>query len=130
MKKVLVSLFAITLTLGAFAQDSTQTTNKMAPKQNHEGIQNHEGVVFKNGKLLMMKDGQTTQLTTDLTLDNGTVVMTNGSVKTKDGTTTTLKEGDYIGMDGTIGNIKNKWPKNNMVKDSMMRDKMKTDSLK
>jgi hypothetical protein len=122
MKKVLISLFAITLSLGVFAQDST--TNNMAPKQNHEGV------ILKNGKLLMMKNGQTTQLTTDLTLDNGTVVMTNGSVKTKDGTVTILKEGDYIGMDGTIGNLKDKWPKNNMAKDSTMQDKMKTDSLK
>src|SRR5664279_241842 len=101
MKKVLFSLFAITLTLGVFAQDSTNATNKMAPRHN---MQSHEGVIMKNGKLLMMKNGQTTQMTTDLTLDNGTVVMANGNVKSKDGTTTTLKEGDYVGMDGTMGN--------------------------
>ena len=118
MKKVLVSLFAITLTLGVFAQDSTNATNKMAPKPN---MQKHEGVIMKDGKLLMMKNGQTTQLTTDLTLDNGTVVMANGTVKTKDGTTKTLKEGDYVAMDGTTGNVKNRW---------QQKDKMKTDSLK
>ena len=122
MKKVLISLFAITLTLGVFAQDST-----MAPKHN---MQHHEGVIMKNGKLLMMKNGQTTQLTSDLTLDNGTVVMADGSVKTKDGIITTLKEGDYVGMDGTIGNTKTKWPKNKMGKDSTMTNKMNTDSIK
>ena len=114
MKKVLVSLFAITLTLGVFAQDSTNAMNKMAPKQSHDGV------IMRDGKLLMMKNGQTTQLTTDLTLDNGTVVMANGTVKMKDGTTSTLKEGDWVGMDGTIGNVKNR----------MQKDRMKTDSVK
>ncbi len=71
----------------------------------------------------MMKDGQTTQLTTDLTLDNGTVVMADGTVKNKDGTTTTLKEGDYVAMDGTTGNIKNRWQQKD-------KDKMKADSAK
>ena len=123
MKKVLVSLFAITLTLGVFAQDST--TNKMAPKQNHEGV------IMKDGKLLMMKNGQTTQLTTDLTLDNGTIVTANGTVKMKDGTTSALKEGDYVGMDGTIGNVKNmRMQKDKMMKDSSMSGKMHADSMR
>jgi hypothetical protein len=124
MKKVLVTLFAITFALGVFAQDSTNAMNKMAPKQNHEGV------IMKDGKLLMMKNGQTTQLTTDLTLDNGTVVMANGTVKMKDGTTSMLKEGDYVGMDGTMGNMKTEWPKNNMGKDSTMSNKMKSDSVR
>jgi hypothetical protein len=123
MKKVLVSLLAMTLTAGVFAQDSTNAMNKMAPRQSHEGV------LMKDGKLLMMKNGQTTQLTSDLTLDNGTIVMANGSVKTKDGTTAILKEGDYVGMDGTMGNVKDKWPKNNTGKDPST-DKMKSDSVK
>ena len=127
MKKVLVSLFAITLTLGAFAQDSTNGTNQMAQ---HPNMQKHDGVIMRNGKLLMMKDGQTTQLTTDLTMDNGTVVMADGTVKTKDGTTTTLKDGDYVGMDGTMGNMKNRWQKNKMKKDSTMSGKMSPDSAR
>jgi 2-keto-4-pentenoate hydratase/2-oxohepta-3-ene-1,7-dioic acid hydratase in catechol pathway len=69
-------------------------------------------------------------LTTDMTLDNGTIVMTNGTVKAKDGSTTTLKEGDYVTMDGTsMGNM-NDWKKDPQLKDSTMTDKMKTDSLK
>lgn len=126
MKKVLVSLFAITLALGVFAQDSTSGMNTMAQKPN---MQKHEGIIMRDGKLLMMKNGQTTQLTTDMTLDNGTVVMANGTVKTKEGTTTTLKEGDYVAMDGTIGNIA-KWRKDHMMKDSTMSDKMKSDSVR
>ena len=123
----MVTLIVITLALGVFAQDSTNAMNKMAPKQN---MQKHEGVMMKDGKLLMMKNGQTTQLTTDLTLDNGTVVMTNGTVKAKDGKTTVLKEGDYVSMDGTkMGNMAT-WKKEHMGKDSTMPDKMKTDSVR
>ena len=114
MKKLLVTLFAITLTLGVFAQDSTK----------------HEGVILKDGKLLMMKNGQTTPLTKDMTLANGTIIMANGSVKAKDGTTTILKEGDYVKWDGTIGNITTKMQKGNMVKDSALPEKMKTDTVK
>lgn len=122
MKKAFITLFAITLSLGVFAQDSSM--NNMASKHR----QNHEGVIMKNGKLLMMKNGQTTQLTSDLTLDNGTVVMANGTVKSQDGTITTLKEGDYVGMDGKIGN--SKWSKNKMGTDSTMTNKMSSDSVK
>jgi uncharacterized protein with beta-barrel porin domain len=127
MKKVLVTLIVMTLALGVFAQDSTNAMNKMAPKQN---MQKHEGVMMKDGKLLMMKNGQTTQLTTDLTLDNGAVVMTNGTLKAKDGKTTVLKEGDYVSMDGTkMGNMAT-WKKEHMGQDSTMGDKMKTDSVR
>jgi hypothetical protein len=127
MKKVLVTLIVMTLALGVFAQDSTNAKNKMAPMQN---MQKHEGVMMQNGKLLMMKNGQTTQLTTDLTLDNGAVVMTNGTVKAKDGKTTVLKEGDYVSMDGTkMGNMAT-WKKEHMGQDSAMDNKMKTDSVR
>ena len=127
MKKALVTLFAITLSLGVFAQDSTNKMNNMAPKHD---MQSHEGVIMKDGKLFVMKNGQTTQLSKDMTLDNGTIIMASGTVKAKDGTTTILKEGDYVKWDGTIGNIKTKWPQDHMGKDSTMPDKMKTDSVK
>jgi len=115
MKKVLVFLFAITLSLGVFAQDSTSATNNMNQKPR---MQKHDGVIMKDGKLLMMKDGQTTPLTTDLTLDNGAVVTTDGRVKSKDGTVTTLNEGDYVTIEGTPGNISKWHQKDNMKKDS------------
>ena len=127
MKKVLVSLFAITLTLGVFAQDSTNSTSTtMTPRQH---MQNHDGVIMRDGKLLVMKNGQTSLLSSDLTLNNGTVVMANGTVKTQDGTVTTLKDGDYVAMDGTMGNIKTRFHKNNGTADSATM-KMSTDSVR
>lgn len=131
MKKVLIALFALTLTAGAFAQDSTNGTNNLAQTnitQKHN-MQNHDGVILKNGKMLVMKKGQTMPLTEDLVLTDGTTVMANGTLKMKDGTTATLQEGDYVKMDGTRGNIM-KMKKDNMSKENSMPDKMKTDTLR
>ena len=53
-----------------------------------------------------------------MTLSNGTKVMKNGTMKTKDGKTMTMKEGDVIYMDGTMGtmrmdqSIQQGWDKN------------------
>ncbi len=55
MKKVLVSLFAITLTLGALAQDSTSSMNNMSQ---HQNTQKHDGVMMRDGKVMMRKNGK------------------------------------------------------------------------
>ena len=93
-----LSIFAIALSFGVFAQDSTR-------------------IVMKDGKMMVKKNGEKTQLTQDTTLSNGTSVMLNGTVKTSDGNTVILQNGDFVNMDGTIGKMK---------KDR----KMDTDSLK
>jgi hypothetical protein len=124
MKKVLVIIFAITLATGAFAQDSTNATNNLTQNnttQVHK-MQNHDGVMMQNGKIIVMKNGQSSPLTQDLVLADGTTVMADGRVKMKDGTTSTLQDGDYIRMDGTRGSMK--MMQNNMPK------QMQTDSAK
>gem|GEM_PF-1135307 len=98
MKMLFLSIFAIALSFGVFAQDSTR-------------------IVMKDGKMMVKKNGEKTQLTQDTTLSNGTSVMLNGTVKTSDGNTVILQNGDFVNMDGTIGKMK---------KDR----KMDTDSLK
>ena len=113
MKKVWISLCALTLTIGVFAQDSSSSSNGTVQKNTMQ--KNETGVIMKDGKLLMMKDGQTTPLTSDLTLDNGAIVTADGNIKSKDGTVTTLKEGEYVTMEGTLGNTK-KWEKENKMK--------------
>lgn len=114
MKRVLISFFAIIFASVAAAQDSSKTTNNM------HRVQQEEGVIMKDGKLLMMKDGQTTPMTSDLTLDNGAIVTADGRVKNKDGTVSTLGEGDFVTMGGTPGN-RSRWPQ---------KEKMKKDSSK
>ena len=116
MKKVLVAIFALTLTTGVFAQDSS-SMKMVRPSE-----KDHSGVMMKNGKVMVMKDGQVSTLNDNITLSNGTVVMANGTAKMSDGTMVTMQEGDYFKMDGTKGSMK-------MRKGDAM-DKMKTDSAK
>src|ERR1017187_3831665 len=116
MKKVLVTIFAITLATAAFAQDSTNATNSLTQNtttQVHR-MQNHDGVMMKNGEVMVMKNGHASPLTQDLILADGTTVMADGRVKMKEGTTSTLQDGDYFRMDGTKGNMK--MMQNNMPK--------------
>ena len=60
-------------------------------KQN-QNIQNNpvdklqtDGVVMQNGKMMQVKNGQTTVLDQDVTMSNGTKIMTDGTCIKKDG---------------------------------------------
>ena len=130
MKKIIVLLTACFLTAGVFAQNDQKTDKKDKMDKMDKMHHMKDCIMKKDGKITVMKDGKTMDLTSDMTLENGTVVMKDGTVKTKDGIITTLKEGDYVGMDGTIGNSKTKWSKNKMGRDSTMTNKMNTDSVK
>lgn len=61
------------------------------------------GVMMKDGKMMMMKDGQATeQMKNDMTMPDGTKVMTNGMVKMKDGKEMHMKDGQMMMMDGKM----------------------------
>lgn len=119
MKRVLIVFFALALAGGSFAQDSTNGMNNMS--QMHK-MQSPDGVMMRNGKVLVRKDGQVSVLTQNLVLADGTTVMADGTVKMKDGTTATMQEGDYFKMDGTKGNMK--------MDHNSMSHKMETDTAK
>ena len=107
MKNVFLSMIAAALSLGAFAQDttSTQGTTPATPpaEQQTQQTQQKDMYVFKNSKVWEVKSGNVTELTKDATLANGTVVKTNGDIVPKDGQTVTLKDGQFIDVDGNIG---------------------------
>ena len=105
MKKILVVFSALTLSLGVMAQEGK--TGKMEKKQ--------DCVMMKDGKVVEMKDGKTMPVTSDKTMKNGTVVMTDGTMKMKDGTTMKMKEGECMTMDGKMEK------KKNMNKDTKMK---------
>ena len=77
-------------------------------------------VMMKDGKMMVMKNGQTIGMDKDMTMSNGTMVMKDGSVKMKDGTTMMMKEGDCIYMNGKMSKMK---------MDKMETNKVKSDSL-
>ena len=124
MKKVLLSIFAITLSLGVFAQDSSM--NHMNNMEHHK-MKSHDGIMMKNGKVMVMENGKTSELTQDRTLSNGTVVSSNGTVKMADGTTKTLTNGDYVNMNGTMGNMK--WKGKTNSDNTKWKSKGKTNSM-
>src|SRR6478735_5005883 len=76
MKKLLILAFVFICTAGAVSAQDT-TGHKM-----HKMHQMKDCVMMKDGKVMVMKDGQKSELTEDMTLSNGTVVMKDGSVKT------------------------------------------------
>ena len=99
MKKLLVIATALFCSIGCI---SAQDSSKM-----HKGMMHHDKmmmdcVMMKDGKMVQMKGGKTSDLTADMTMTNGTVVMADGSVKMADGKTTTLKNGDCVMMDGKV----------------------------
>ncbi len=93
MKKLFILFVAFLLTEGVYAQDTTKTKMK-------------DYIMMMNGKMMVMKHGMSMDLKSDTTLKNGTTVMTNGTVKTKDGKTVMLKEGECIYGDGKIKAMK------------------------
>ena len=106
MKKLVILAVAFTLSAGAFAQDSSMSKTAMGPKMGHKMMK--DGVMMKDGKMMMMKDGKKMAMDKDMTMSNGTMV--------KDGKTMMMKDGDKMSMDGKM-----------MSKMKMDKEKMKMD---
>ena len=109
MKKLLMCLlFAGSLTTVATAQDRTA-----APKTqtSHQG---KDYVIMKDGKTHLVKGGNITSLENDMTLPNGATISTTGIIKSSEGTTFQLKEGEKLDLDGKM---------------MMKTDEMKKDSI-
>ncbi|GGF02015.1 DUF6799 domain-containing protein [Hymenobacter cavernae] len=95
------------LTLGsvaAQAQTKVPARKPASPKPRmvSNGATMKDGVMMKDGKVLLTQQGLTNPLTQDLTLTNGTKVSPVGAVTLANGTTTTLKEGDMMSLSGRI----------------------------
>jgi hypothetical protein len=98
MKKLLMMMMGLAMVVMVNAQ--AQPEQKKDMKKDY--------ITMKDGKVMQSKDGNVAELTEDVTLDNGSVVSKDGTVKMKDGKTVTLKEGDYVWMDGKITHGKKK----------------------
>ncbi len=72
-----------------------------------------EGVMMKEGKMMMMKDGTSMPMKEEMTMKDGTKVMTDGAVTMKDGKKMKMMEGDMMTMNGM------------MMKGDMKKDGMK-----
>lgn len=61
-----------------------------------------DGVMMKDGKVMVMKEGKTMMMDHDMTLTDGTKVMTDGTVMKKDGSKMMMKNGDAMDMSGMM----------------------------
>ncbi|MDX5346591.1 MAG: hypothetical protein LPJ89_11640 [Hymenobacteraceae bacterium] len=118
MKKISMLLPALLLVLGcnlAFAQETKKketktTTNQRVQQGNFEsesmGVK--DGIIMENGRLMLSKDGQRTQMQQDLTLQNGAKLMRDGTIIMKNGEKMKLENGDIIFMTGEVK--REAWP--------------------
>jgi len=65
-------------------------------------VMNQDCVMMKNGKMMMMKDGKTSPMMEDATMENGTKVMVDGTVVLKDATVMKMGEDDMVLMTGKM----------------------------
>ncbi len=113
IQKTMVTVFAslLMLVMSFTANNSVaQTKTKAATMK--------DGCMMKDGKMMVMKDGETMPMEKDMTMKNGTMVMTNGECTMKDGKKMMMKEGDCMEMSGKMGEC------------SMMNKSMKTSKTK
>ncbi len=94
----------------AFAQTKTTTKTKTTKVSSTM----KDGYMMKDGKMMQMEDGKMMPMDKDMTMKNGTKVMTNGDCMMKDGKTMKMKEGQFMDMNGMMhsGNMMHKTSKN------------------
>ncbi len=59
--------------------------------------------MMKDGKMMVMKNGETMPMEKDMTMKNGTKCMTTGECTMKNGKKMMMKEGDCMEMSGKMG---------------------------
>jgi hypothetical protein len=110
MKKLLVLAAAALLVTCSISAQEKKMDDKMSDSSMSKGKMGHkmmkDCVMMKDGKMMVIKGGEHMDMTEDMTMTNGTTVMADGSVKTKDGKTMKLKDGDCVYMDGKMSKMK------------------------
>ena len=124
--KNLLKLLPLLLLSGvaAFAQTQPTSTSKAAPAKMHLGKMAQDCCMLKDGKMMMMKDGKMMPMTTDMTMSDGTVCMTNGTCVKKDGTKITMKNGQCMMMNGKMTSM------GHSMKSGKMKAKAKMGGMK
>jgi len=104
--KRLVLVFLVTVSLGAYARNVSDSGSMKSEAGMNNAIlvvpATPDGFILKDGKMMMVNNGKWSPMVRDITLPNGTVVMSTGYYMKKDGPKTELKEGEHIDMDGNL----------------------------
>lgn len=112
MKTILVVITTLIITTSAYAQTDS-TNGKMSPPEinnpndgiiqspTQDTLTTHpDGYTMQNGKMMIIKDGKVTMMEKDVTLSNGTVIMSNGYYMEKGGAKIMMKEGQHMDIYG------------------------------
>lgn len=131
------STFALALLLGlgsiaAQAQTKIPPRKPVQPKAKvvSTGISIKDGVTMKDGKLLMTQSGITNPVTQEAALVNGTKISPDGTVTMADGTTATLKEGDYLSLSGRLTTAAAKAQQDSLIQATKDNSKSKSKKKK
>ena len=105
MKK-LVLFFLVAVSLGAYARNISVTGKTESDVDMKNSIlavlATPDGFFMKDGKMMMVNDGKFYMMVRNVTLPEGTVVMSTGYYMKKGGAKTELKEGEFIDMEGNL----------------------------
>lgn len=133
MNKTSTFVLALLLGLGSIA---AQAQTKVPPRKPVQpkarvastGASIKDGVTMKEGKVLMTQSGITNPVTQEAALVNGTKIKPDGTVTMADGTTATLKEGDYLSLSGRLTTAAAKAQQDSLIQAT--RDNSKSKSKK
>ena len=82
--------------------DGDMNNQKMGGNNNNMNGMSSDGIMMKDGKLMITQNGKTMPMETEMTLENGTRVMTDGTYMDKSGSTMRMKNGDHMMMSGKM----------------------------
>ena len=103
MKKLAGLIAVAAFAMSAQAQEPQPPETKYYVADNEQAVQeNKEGIIFKNGKAWMVKDGQTMVLEKEMTMGNGMKVLPTGRVIMQNGEQAWLTDNDFVHMDGAV----------------------------
>lgn len=109
MKFLSLMIIACAFALSASAQQTMDSTHHRNRNEYSKSNSQHGWYYMKDGKLMSNRNGTSTAITNDVTLNNGTTITSDGKVTWKDGKTETLQNGERIDMNGKI----HKWNNSN-----------------
>ncbi len=96
IKKTIATVFAAMLMLAI-----CPASNSFAQSKTKHAMMK-DCCMMKDGKMMVMKHGETMPMDKDMTMKNGTKCMTTGECMMKDGTKMMMKDGDCMEMSGKM----------------------------
>lgn len=103
MKKLLVitSLFLLYMSVGQAQEKTRENERKEEMKeQKKDRVHTEEHLLFMDGKLYQVRQGERTMLNSEMKLKNGTVVKPDGSYELMNKQRHQLKNGEILDMEG------------------------------